>query len=88
MNDDIRPTRRDPTIWEALGIVWDLLASITVTAIIFALLGVYADKWLGTKYVFKIVAFILMGIIGYRLIVKKAKAIAKRLNDPPASKKS
>jgi F0F1-type ATP synthase assembly protein I len=87
MNDGVRPTRRDPTIWEALGIAWDLLASVTVTAIIFALLGVFADRWFGTKYVFKIVAFILMGIIGYRIIVKKGRAIANRLNDHPAPKK-
>ncbi len=87
MKDEEKPSRRDPTIWEALGIASDLLATVLITATVFALLGVFADKWFGTKYVFKIVAFILMFVVGYRIIVMKGKAVAKRLTDRAAATK-
>jgi hypothetical protein len=80
MNDQ-SPQSRDLTIWEALGIAWDLLVSVVVTATVFALLGVYGDRWLGTKYAVKIAAFALMAIIEYRIILVKGRRIAKRLDE-------
>ena len=86
MNDEVKPSHRDPTIWEALGIAWDLLITVLVTATVFAFLGVYGDRWLGTGYLCKIIAFFLMFVIGYRIILRKGKAIAARLTDRVATK--
>jgi F0F1-type ATP synthase assembly protein I len=86
MNDERKPSR-DPSIWEALGIAWDLLVSVLVTATVFALLGVFLDRWFGTKYAFKIAAFILMIIVGYRVILIKGRAVAKRLDAKSVTKK-
>lgn len=83
MNGERKPSR-DPSIWEALGIAWDLLISVLVTATGFALLGVFLDRWLGTGNVFKIIAFILMIVIGYRVILVKGRAVAKRIDERSA----
>jgi len=79
--DDPKKPSNDPTIWEAMGIAWDLLISIVVTATLFGLIGVYGDRWLGTKYVVKIASFALMIVVGYRVILIKGRKIAKRLNE-------
>jgi uncharacterized protein YacL len=70
----------DPSIWEALGIVWDLLIAVLVTALLFALAGVFADRAFGTRFLFKVIAFVLMIPVGYRVITAKGRAVAQRLN--------
>lgn len=74
-------SKRDITIWEALGISWDILATVLILTMLFAFGGIMADRYAGTKYVFTITGFILLIIIGYRIIKKKASRIAKRLDD-------
>ncbi len=86
MKEERRPSR-DPSIWEAMGIAWDLIITIFVTAAVFALLGVYADRWLGTGMLFKVIAFILMIVVGYRIILTKGRAVAKRLDGPSRPEK-
>ncbi len=75
------PNHNDSDIshWEALGITADVIATILVLTTLFAYGGVMADRFLGTKFIFTVIGFILLIVLGYRIILKKAQRIAKRM---------
>jgi F0F1-type ATP synthase assembly protein I len=79
---------REISIWEALGMTWDILATVLILTTVFALGGVMADRYFNTKFVFTAIGFVLLVIIGRRIILKKGNRIAERLNgEPPETNK-
>lgn len=76
--------KQDITPWEAMGITWNILATILILTTLFALGGVLADRYFGTKFIFTAIGFILLITIGYRIILKKGKRIAERLEGKDA----
>jgi F0F1-type ATP synthase assembly protein I len=73
--------KRDISPSEAIGITWDILATVLILTTLFALGGVMADRYFGTRFIFTALGFILLAIIGYRIIIKKAKKVAKRIEE-------
>jgi F0F1-type ATP synthase assembly protein I len=67
------------TSLEAIGITAEIIATILVLTTLFALGGVMADRHFGTKFVFTVIGFLLLVAVGYRVILKKARRIARRL---------
>ena len=67
---DERPTQT-VRAWQAVGFVWDLLASIAVPTILLALLGRWLDnRWHTTPWltvVGLVVAIVIAGLMVYRL---------------------
>lgn len=84
-SDPSQALRKKPSgeisIWEALGIAWDFLAIILILTTIFAIGGVFADRYFHTKFVFTLIGFILLIIIGRPIVLRKAKAVAARLEE-------
>jgi uncharacterized membrane protein YfcA len=70
---------RNPTPWEALGIVWDLLIAIAVPVVLFALLGRWLDQKYGRSPLFTALGLVLALAIVVVIVQKKGKDIAKRL---------
>jgi uncharacterized membrane protein YfcA len=66
--------------WEAIGLVWDLVVVVIVLTLIFAFGGVYLDKIAKTKFLFTVIGFILLIVVGRKILLKKAKRITDRLN--------
>jgi F0F1-type ATP synthase assembly protein I len=65
--------------WEAMGITWDIVATVLILTTLFAFGGVMADRCFGTKFIFTVIGFLLLVAVGYRVILKKARRIARRL---------
>jgi F0F1-type ATP synthase assembly protein I len=88
MEESKRKTN-DISIWEAMGIVWDIVATVLILTTLFALGGIMMDRWLGTPYIFTAIGFILLIVLGYRIILKKGRRVAKRLDEhsekPPSA---
>lgn len=74
-----RVEKRDISPWEAMGLVWDILISVIVLTLVFAFGGVYLDRWLKTKFLFTAIGFVLLVIVGKKILLKKAKRITDRL---------
>ncbi|MBD3251960.1 hypothetical protein GF380_05955 [Candidatus Uhrbacteria bacterium] len=72
---------REISIWEALGITSDVLITVLVLTTLFAAGGVLLDRYFQTTAVFTIIGFILLVVIGYPVIKKKATRIAKRMEE-------
>lgn len=70
---------KDLSIWEALGIAWDLLATVLILTTVFALAGIVADKYFHTKFLCTAVSFALLIIIGRLILLKKAKTVIAKL---------
>lgn len=68
-----------PTIWEALGIVWDLGITIAIPVVLFALGGRWLDERSGKSPLFTIIGLALALIVVARLVQKKGQKIAERL---------
>ena len=73
-------TNDEISIWEALGIAWDILLTVLILTTAFALGGIYLDRLLETGYVFTIIGFILLIFIGHRVLIKKAKKVQNRMS--------
>jgi len=73
--------QKDISPWEAMGLVWDILWTVVILTLIFAFGGVYLDKLAGTKFIFTVIGFILLIVIGKKILLKKAKKITDRLNE-------
>lgn len=74
-----KTSSKDISIWEALGIAWDLLATVLVLTTVFALAGILADRYFHTKFLFTIIGFVLLIVIGRPVLLRKAKIITARL---------
>lgn len=74
--------------WEAMGLVWDLVVTVIVLTLIFALGGVYLDRIANTKFLFTGIGFIALIYFGKIILIKKSKKITDRLNAKTESKKS
>lgn len=81
--------KRDISPWEAMGLVWDILISVIVLTLIFAFGGLYLDRWLKTKFLFTAIGFVLLVVVGKKILLKKAKRITDRLeNNETTSKRT
>ena len=69
----------DFTQWQALEIVWDLLFSIAVPTVLFALLGRWLDKRYGTSPWFVGIGLVLALGVSAVIVTKKGRIIAKKL---------
>jgi len=73
------PKKGDPTQWQALEWVWELLFGIAVPTTLFALGG----RWLDTRYStapwFTVSGLILALVVVGAFVMKKGKDISKRL---------
>lgn len=65
---------------EAMGMVWDVLVTLLVSTLLFALGGRWMDARFGTRWIFTALGFILLALFGYAIIKKKGTSIAKRLD--------
>jgi len=70
---------RQPTPWEALGIVWDLAITIAIPIVLFALGGRWLDGRTGRAPLFTVIGLVLALVIVARIVQKKGKDIADRL---------
>lgn len=81
--------KRDISPWEAMGLVWDILITVIVLTLVFALGGIYLDRWAHTKFLFTAIGFVLLVIVGKKILMKKAKHIIDRLeSDETKSKRT
>lgn len=71
---------KDFSPWEAMGLVWDLVWTVVILTLVFALGGVYLDKLAKTKFLFTAIGFVLLVLVGKKILLKKAKRITDRLN--------
>lgn len=76
---DEKPRKDGMSPWIALGIVWDLIISVAIPTVIFALLGRWMDQRLGTGCLFLIIGLVLALLVVTKIVLKKGKTIAKRL---------
>lgn len=77
---DIEPSKKkEMTIWDAISIVWDLLFTIAIPTVLFALLGRWADRRLGSTPIFLIAGLILALSAVAFLVVRKGKRLIKIL---------
>lgn len=76
------------SIWEAIGIAGDILVTVLVLTTVFAVGGIAADRYLYTTPLFTIIGFLILIPIGYAILVKKARRIAKRLQDAGPTERS
>jgi hypothetical protein len=70
---------KDPTPWEAVAIAGDLILTVIVLTTVFAFGGRWVDVTLHTGYVFTIIGFVLLILIGYRVLLRKAEKMKKKL---------
>ncbi|MFA5129535.1 MAG: hypothetical protein WC477_01295 [Patescibacteria group bacterium] len=70
---------QDPSPWKAVGIVSDILITILVLTTVFAFGGRLADQYLHTGYIFTVIGFVLLIIVGYKVILRKAEVAKKKL---------
>jgi F0F1-type ATP synthase assembly protein I len=75
-----KEAQKDISPWEAMGLVWDIVWTVVILTMVFAFGGVYLDKLAGTKFVFTVIGFILLILVGKVILLKKAKKITDRLN--------
>lgn len=73
--------KKDIGYGEALGMVWDVLITLLVSTFVFALGGRWLDVRYGTGWMFTVIGFVLLILIGWRIIHKKGAAIAKRMDE-------
>lgn len=78
MNDKT-PEKLGMNPWQAAGFVWDLLASIAVPTTLSALAGRWLDHRYGASPWFTIAGLALSFAIAFFLVLRKAKAYAKKL---------
>ncbi|MBU2509183.1 AtpZ/AtpI family protein [Patescibacteria group bacterium] len=75
-----KPTEKPKiTPWIAMGIVGDLVATVAVPTVIFALLGRWMDEKFSTKFVFLTIGLALALFIVAKIVIKKGRKIAKQL---------
>lgn len=86
MANDEKP-QKEISPWEAMGLVSDLVVTVIVLTLIFAFGGIYLDKLAHTKFLFTAIGFVLLLIIGKKILLKKAKRITDRLNAPTETTK-
>ncbi|MBE7525708.1 AtpZ/AtpI family protein [Candidatus Uhrbacteria bacterium UHB] len=79
--------KKDIGYGEALGMVWDVLITLLVSTFLFALGGRWLDVRYGTGWVFTVSGFVLLILVGWRIIHKKGASIAKRMDETGAKKK-
>lgn len=70
---------KDPSPWEAAAIAGDFLLTILVLTTFFAFGGRWLDVLLHTGSLFTIIGFALLVIIGYRVLIRKAEKMKKKL---------
>jgi F0F1-type ATP synthase assembly protein I len=86
--DEPRPIpSTDISIWEALGIAWDLLITVLLLTTLFAVAGIFADRYFHTKFLFTAIGFILLILIGRPILLRKAKAVVRRIEGKKPSPK-
>jgi F0F1-type ATP synthase assembly protein I len=73
------PKKEDPTPWQALAWVWDILLGIAIPTTLFALGGRWLDTHYGTSPWFTILGFILALFVAGTIVMRKGKDISKRL---------
>lgn len=76
---DISGNNKVITKLEAIGFVWEVLASVAIPTTVFALLGRMLDaRWNSSPYA-TLVGFTCSVAIAFVLVIRKAKAMANRL---------
>jgi len=73
--------KKDLTYAEAFGLVWDVLVTMIVVTLVFAFGGRWLDGYFHTAWVFTVIGFILLVLVGYQLIRKKGEKITKRMDE-------
>jgi F0F1-type ATP synthase assembly protein I len=71
--------KKDPSIFEAVGIVWDIVVIVAVPTILIALIGRWLDRRFGTTPLFLGIGLLLTLIVLAVVVTKKGKEIAKKL---------
>lgn len=74
-----QPKKEGISPWVAMEIVWDLIITVAVPTVIFALLGRWLDQRYNTGFVFLVIGLVLALLVVTKIILKKGRAIAKRL---------
>lgn len=76
---------KDPSPWEAAAIAGDFILTILVLTTVFALGGRWLDVKFHTGFIFTVIGFVLLIVIGYRVLIRKAEKMKKKLglNDEP-----
>jgi F0F1-type ATP synthase assembly protein I len=69
--------------WEAMGFVWELLIALAVPIALFGFAGRWLDRTFHTPPVFFIIGLILAFVVAAALIYRKAKRLAKIMEDAP-----
>jgi len=70
---------KDPSPWEAAAIAGDFLLTILVLTTIFAFGGRWLDGRFHTGLLFTVIGFVLLILIGYRVLIRKAEKMKKKL---------
>jgi F0F1-type ATP synthase assembly protein I len=77
--------RKGINAWQAMGFVWDVLFSITVPTVLFALGGRWLDQRWKTSPLFLVLGLVLsLGVAGL-LVYRKAERLKVLLSEPPKS---
>lgn len=71
--------KKDATPVEAIGLVWEIIAMITIPTLVFALGGRWLDQRFGATPLFLAFGLLLTLIVLTIIITKKGKDIVKKL---------
>lgn len=73
------PTPKGPSPWQAIEFVSDILMSIAVPTVLFAIGGRWLDRHFGTTPLFMVIGLLLsLGIVA-TIVTRKGKAMSKLL---------
>lgn len=71
--------KKDPSLAEAIGIVWEVSVMVVVPTLFFGLIGRWLDRHFGTTPLFLAIGLIFTLVVITVLVMKRGKDIAKRL---------
>lgn len=74
-----RPPKKDPSLLQAVGIVWEITVLVALPTVLFSLMGRWLDRHFGTTPLFLGLSLLATLLVLTVLVLKKGKDIAKRL---------
>jgi F0F1-type ATP synthase assembly protein I len=78
MSED-QPSKKDPTLMQAMGIVWEVVFLVALPTLFFGLIGRWLDRHFGTTPLFLAIGLLLTLVVLTVIVTKRGKDIAKKL---------